>query len=215
MEVSEYSIHFFDETKTFTHEGGMFSIKYQERKYSDIMRVDYLEDNETVSSGGFGLGRAIVGGALFGTAGAVVGGLSKGRTSKTYLSEITIVVTMREGKSLTIEFSPKQREKALKLYEQFNHAIELVQKEQEEIEANHAKEQEFIQAIKEYEERLYKEEMQELARQIRESDNYVDEIHKLKRLLDEGLITEEEFSLKKKSLLGIAENVRVKKFPIE
>ncbi len=215
MEVSADSICFYDEIKTFTHEGGMFSITKPSRQYCDIMRVDYLEDNETVSSGGFGLGRAIVGGALFGTPGALIGGLSKRRTTTTYLSELSIVVTMREGKSLTIKFRPKEREKALKLYEQFNHALSLAENDKHELEFQQQKVKQAQLEQFEFEQEIMKEEAKELAKQMRESDNYVDEIRKLRNLLDEGLITEEEFSLKKKSLLGIAENVRVKKTPID
>lgn len=47
-----------------------------------------------------------------------------------------------------------------------------------------------------------KEEMYQPTQQVKTSDPY-EEIKKLKELLDMGVITEEEFDLKKKSILGI------------
>lgn len=43
-------------------------------KYSDIVDYELLEDGESITKGG--LGRAVVGGALFGGVGAVVGGVT-------------------------------------------------------------------------------------------------------------------------------------------
>src|SRR5690606_10900120 len=42
--------------------------------YSDIVNFELLEDGESIASGG--LGRALVGGALFGGVGAIVGGVT-------------------------------------------------------------------------------------------------------------------------------------------
>jgi hypothetical protein len=50
---------------------------HQDYHYSQIYKYEYIENHSMVSTGGSGIGRAMVGGVLFGGAGAVVGAVTK------------------------------------------------------------------------------------------------------------------------------------------
>lgn len=60
--------------------------------YDDIVDFELLEDGESVASGG--LGRALVGGVLFGGVGAIVGGVTGRKKSKDVCSSLRLKVTM-------------------------------------------------------------------------------------------------------------------------
>ena len=60
--------------------------------YSDILNFELLSNNTVVSSGG--VGRALVGGVLFGGAGAIIGGLS-GRKTRTK-ADLKIKITLND-----------------------------------------------------------------------------------------------------------------------
>lgn len=61
--------------------------------YDSITDFELLEDGDSVASGG--LGRALVGGVLFGGAGAVVG-VATGRKTKEYCSSLRLKVTIKD-----------------------------------------------------------------------------------------------------------------------
>lgn len=58
---------------------------------------ELVNDGNTVTKGGISLGRAVVGGALFGGVGAVVGGVTGKRTSKEYVNSIQIRLDISSG----------------------------------------------------------------------------------------------------------------------
>lgn len=61
--------------------------------FSDILDFELLEDGAQIASGG--LGRAAVGGILFGGVGAIVGGVTGKRKTNTKVNSLRIKVTMR------------------------------------------------------------------------------------------------------------------------
>ncbi len=61
--------------------------------FSEIVSYELLEDGETLAKGG--LGRALVGGALFGGVGAIVGGVT-GKKSKNVINSMKIKITVRD-----------------------------------------------------------------------------------------------------------------------
>lgn len=65
----------------------------QVRDFSEIVSYELLEDGETLAKGG--LGRALVGGVLFGGVGAVVGGVT-GKKSKNVINSMQIKITVRD-----------------------------------------------------------------------------------------------------------------------
>lgn len=62
--------------------------KYAVYKLSDILEFEYIENGTSQVKGG--LGRALVGGALFGGVGAIVGGITGTRNTKKVINEMKI-----------------------------------------------------------------------------------------------------------------------------
>lgn len=151
--------------------------------YSELLGYELLEDGDIITKGG--LGRAVVGGVLFGGVGAIVGGVTGGKRGKRVIKSVKIKLTL-DNKAVPVEY------------------VTLLNSE--------FKSDSFV----------YKSVIQDAEKIIgiltsisRESENKslentsvselsgADEILKFKKLLDEGIITEEEFAAKKKQILGL------------
>lgn len=139
-----------------------------------------LEDGETVSQGG--LGRALAGGALFGGAGAVVGGVTGKKKSKGVCTSLRVKVTLKDINNPVayvdfITFRAKKDGFSYKdLYNQAQVCLSV------------------FQLICD---------SQELTESNNTLGSNADEIRKFKELFDEGIITLEEYDAKKKELLGL------------
>lgn len=70
-----------------THKDGIYS-------YNDLINFDLLEDNTAITSGG--VGRALVGGAIFGRVGAVVGGITGPKKSKKIVEHLVVKITVND-----------------------------------------------------------------------------------------------------------------------
>lgn len=62
--------------------------------FSDISSYELIEDNDTIIKGG--LGRAVVGGALLGGVGAIVGGTTGKKTSKKQINKLYVKITVND-----------------------------------------------------------------------------------------------------------------------
>lgn len=62
--------------------------------FNQLISYDLLEDDSVVTSGG--VGQALVGGALFGAAGAIAGGITGKRTSRKKVESIMIKATLND-----------------------------------------------------------------------------------------------------------------------
>ena len=85
--VQKY-ISFDERNKLWTISG--YNILF---KYEDILSYELLEDGESITKGG--LGGALVGGALFGGAGAIVGGITGKKKTKKEINEFRIKIITR------------------------------------------------------------------------------------------------------------------------
>jgi ribosome-binding protein aMBF1 (putative translation factor) len=147
--------------------------------YSSIVDYELLEDGESIEKGG--VGRAIVGGALFGGVGAIVGA-GTGHKHKKTCTNLQLKITL-DNVSMPVayvNFINTATKKNGFVYKQMSSLaqealsiLSIITKAQEE---NHANAKNFSEA---------------------------DEILKFKKLLDEGIITQEEFEKKKKQLLNL------------
>jgi hypothetical protein len=163
-------------TKQFKLKGILLPLEYQ-----NLLSYELQENGSTVTKGGIGVGRAVVGGVLFGGAGAVLGGLSKKKTSKEIINKMEIRVSMKESIKNTYYvkiFDKKKVEKGSKEYDKYVKYAENVLSVLDDI-ASQA--QEFPTSP-----------TPDVATQLRE----------FKALLDDGIITQEEFDRKKMELLG-------------
>lgn len=84
--------------------------------FSDIVDFELLEDGTPIASGG--LGRAAVGGILFGGVGAIVGGVTGKRKTNTKVNSLRIKVTMNSLKkpAVYIDLLPAPVQKDSNVY---------------------------------------------------------------------------------------------------
>lgn len=148
--------------------------------YSDILDYELLEDGESIASGG--LGRALVGGVLFGGVGAIVGGVTGNKKSKSICNSLRIKITTNDINNPVVyaDFLNTSTKKDSIIYKTW---FDLAQKCLS-----------TLQVITNGNQEEVKE---------KPVESSADEILKFKNLLDQGIITQEEFEAKKKQLLGL------------
>lgn len=152
--------------------------------YDDIVDFELLEDGSSIIKGG--VGRAIVGAALFGGVGAVVGSTTGKRKIKQTCTNLMVKITVN-NMAAPVEY--------IKLISSITSKNSMVYR------GAYQDAQEIISLL------------QLICNQRNSMDNAsqgsthkvsaADEIRKYKALMDEGIITEEEFLSKKKQLLEL------------
>lgn len=126
--------------------------------------------------------RAMVGGAIAGDTGALIGAMT-GDKSKDYLDHLGLVINLADGNSFEIVIHSNGKIKGRQADACYRSLNELVG----QIKAGMA---------------TVANEKQ-LTTQPTEVQDAADQIAKFKKLADEGIITQEEFEAKKKQLLGL------------
>lgn len=176
-------IHFDDSSKKFaiperTFSGAVKNLKIY--NYSDILDYELLEDGNSISKGG--VGRALVGGVLFGGVGAIVGGTT-GHKHKGTCSRLQIKITLNnmDCPVVYVNFINVETKKDGMVYKQF-----------------YAMAQEALSLFN-----IICQSNTNLTAQPQSNVSAADEILKFKQLLDSGIISQEEFDAKKKQLLGV------------
>lgn len=152
--------------------------------YDEIISFELWEDGESITKGG--LGSAIVGGAMFGGAGAIVGGVTGKKTTKKEIREYGLRIITRNEMSnqVYINFLTTGAIKSggitYNLYKSFA--------------------QKIISELTVITDSL---KVTQNTGNIPENISGAEEILKFKKLCDDGIITQEEFEAKKKQLLGL------------
>lgn len=186
-------IFYIDETnKLWTIPEGFLSKKINPNRihhYSDIVNYELLEDGTSVSKGG--VGRALVGGFLFGGVGAIVGGTT-GHKQQQMCTSLKLKITLKDI-NYPVEYIEFVNDKTKKtgwyyksIYEQAQAVLSCL-----DVICNEAKEQQAQQTTT------------KSAIEQNENKSIPDEIKKYKDLLDCGAITQEEYEAKKKQLLNL------------
>lgn len=148
--------------------------------YDDIVSFELLENGNTVTKGG--IGSAVAGGALFGGAGAMVGAVTGTKRTNQEITQYCIKIITRNAScpEVYVDFLPAGKVKSNGiLYRSYA-----------------ASAQSVLTMLT-----LMTDEQK--AESKNGSISAADEIAKYKKLLDDGAITQEEFDMKKKQLLGI------------
>lgn len=154
--------------------------------YDDIFNFELLENGSSVTAGG--MGSAIAGGLLFGGVGAIVGGIAGGKETHRVCSSLQVKITINNTSSpvkyINLISSPTntnspEYEKAFKDAQEILSLLQLISSPRKS-------ENTTSSSVVPYKE-----------------TSVADEIRKFKALLDDGIITEEEFNTKKKQLLGL------------
>lgn len=160
-------------------------------RFDEIADFDLLENNNAIASGG--LGRAIIGGTLLGGAGAIVGGITGKRKTKTTCDMLVVQISTTNMffPNLMITYINKEIKKTDKKYmKELNNAQQTIAGLNSVIKI--AENNKVIKVS--VEDNNYDNNM---------SDDSYKELKELKELLDMGIINQEEFDIKKKELLGL------------
>lgn len=174
-------VWFDDDNKWFAIPKGFLSPGIEKSyvfSYDEIISFELLEDGHSVSKGG-GLGKALVGGAVFGLAGALVGASSRETQHLCNLLEIKVTTRNRYNPLVFIKFIDSSTQKDSFSYKTIYESA-----------------QETMSKFEIIADQLSRESKKETV-------SAIEEIKKYKELLDMGIITEEEFTKKKHQLMGI------------
>ncbi len=160
--------------------------EYKIINFSDIVsyRVNQNGHNETKHHG---ITRAIVGGALAGGVGAIVGATTGGKQTD-YIDHLGLIISLKDGSNFEVVFIRKIEQiksnslSARASIESLNKLISLIDSI---IAQNQASNIDKINSNSDT------------------SNDSADEIRKFKKLAEDGIITQEEFEAKKKKILGI------------
>lgn len=181
--ATQSSNHFqVDEEKGLWKFNGKFNEPYS---CNDLLNYELLTNGSVQTKGGVSIGRALVGNALLGPAGMILGGLTgkKKQVEKINRIEIklrqkgtsstTTTITIYKGKDITTD--SKDYVKYMKIAENDLALLDTISQFNPE----------------------------QLLSQAPQTVSATNEIRKYKELLDDGIITQEEFETKKKELLGL------------
>ncbi|MEK4946567.1 SHOCT domain-containing protein [Carnobacterium sp. FSL W8-0810] len=161
--------------------------------FEDIIEVSLIVDGETITntSRGSQIGGALVGGVLAGGAGAVIGGLSGKTTSKESISKISLKILMSNNEKTikTITFLDVKKP-ILKNSSIFKNAFDK------------ANEWEGQLKVILHEGKKSKDENVVSNNNNKINSNIADEIKKLHTLVEDGILTNEEFALQKEKILS-------------
>lgn len=171
-------IHVDETNRAFKIGGDIFS-------YDNLLSFELLEDGQSITKGG--LGRAVTGGLLFGGVGAIVGGVTGGKKSKGICNSMKLRVSLKNAHTdvVYINFITTQTKTSSFTYKRAQDSA-----------------QKCITALETIND-VNQSSHAENTTTIVQTSSAADEIVKFKTLLDQGIITQEEFNAKKKELLGL------------
>lgn len=152
--------------------------------YENLLSFELLEDGQSITKGG--LGRAVAGGLLFGGVGAIVGGVTGGKKSKGICNSMKLRISLKNAHTdvVYINFILTETKTNGFIYKAAQDSAQKCITALETIsDINQSALNQPVYAP--------------------QSVSSADEIVKFKNLLDQGIITQEEFDAKKKELLGL------------
>lgn len=160
---------------------GFLGSKKNSHIYStdDICDYELIEDGDTITKGG--IGSALAGGLLFGGVGAVVGGITGSKKTKSTVTKLQIKIKVNDmnNPNVYVNLITTEFKKSSLTYQSAS-----------------ASAQEILSVLS-----LLYSNKETKNIQNNPSPNAADEILKYKNLLDLGAITQEEFESKKRQLL--------------
>lgn len=163
-------------------------------RYGDLINYELCENNSVEQKGG--IGRAIIGGALFGETGAIVGAST--RESKNMVNSLYIRLTIKSVGMRKISFIESPTARDGMLYSSSRSLADQIISELEIISAENQRSDEPTDAkeISETQQASKPADTPELSPVL-----VADELLKLKQPLDMGVLTQEEFDQQKRRLL--------------
>ncbi len=166
--------------------------------FSDLVNYELYENNSVIHEGG--VGRAIVGGALFGNVGAVVG--AQTRKSRSVIDSLYIRLTLKSSGMKTITFINSPIDRSSFIYKTERQSANEVLSELELIAAVNRNDEVQTTANQQSEPQHTPPPTQQPVQNEHSPTLIADELLKLKQLLDLGVLTQEEFDQQKQKLLN-------------
>lgn len=159
--------------------------------YNELLDYDLFENDLSIASGG--TGRAVVGTAIAGSVGGVLGAMTATRKTKRSVDSMALQISTNNFffPSVMITYIDKETKTSKKKY------TDAYSKAQQTIACMDIIFNQLEQVPTPTEDTVLNE-----TNNITDSNPY-EEIKKLKELLDMGIINQEEFDIKKKELLGL------------
>ena len=182
--TATFSHYIFDDKRQQILEKKCFLSDPRFINYSDIISYEVNQSGHTEKKH-HGITRAIVGGAIAGGAGAIVGATTGGKQND-YINHLGLIITLKDGSDFEIVFIreiDKEKANSWIARDEIKDLNALVSK----VDAIIAKNTQTAKTT------------------FTENTNPdpADEIRKFKKLADDGIITQDEFETKKKQLLGL------------
>lgn len=152
--------------------------------FNELIGFEYIENGDVIAKSKGGVGRAVVGGALFGVAGAIVGAGTSKKVEKTVINSAYIRI------SLNHKYVASRQ-------------INIINHETKRDSLSYRLSKSNADTIISHLERI--RELGSVTEEHVQNSSYssADELLKFKQLLDSGIITQDEFDAKKKQLLGL------------
>lgn len=149
--------------------------------FDEVLNYELLEDGNSVTSGG--LGAAAAGGLLFGGAGAIVGSVAGKKRTKREITSLRIKITKKgiNNAPLYINLLTTKTKNGSIIYTTAYNEAQQILSVLDQISSEQSPEEASTQ----------------------NKLSPADEIRKYKELLDDGILTQEEFDAKKKDLLKL------------
>ncbi|MGL5382104.1 MAG: SHOCT domain-containing protein [Culicoidibacterales bacterium] len=180
----------------------MFGRQTSDKVYEleNVRSYELMDNNTVLSSGGFG--SAVVGGAVFGGAGAVTGAIIGKKNKNMSHLKIKLFLNDIDNPVIYISISDKPVAKNSSAYDKQLKIADIIistfdilfaKINNDQLSNLH---QESVTSINNLEESIKLNEIEKF-------DNDVEVLKKFKFLLDEGIITQEEFDIKKRQILKI------------
>ena len=176
-----------EDNRLFRANVGNFGLRkeWKEFRFDQLVGFETYENEGIVTTGG-GYGRAVVGGALFGHAGAIVGGLSKEQSTITTEMKVVLQVNDSDRLNETIWVWHSDVKNGLNTTSPFYSAR-----------------RDQIMEVSALLNKILSQNETSSAQTIATQISIADEIFKLKQLFDMGALTEEEFSEAKRKVIGL------------
>ncbi|NFA59457.1 SHOCT domain-containing protein [Clostridium sporogenes] len=146
--------------------------------FGDIVEYELLQDGDSITKGG--LGRAVAGGVLLGGVGAVVGGVTGKKKTKSVINNLRIKITVNDTSNPSVYID------LIKTPTKANSFI---------YKTAYSSAQEILSMLSIITQKTSDE-------NTNTKTSVADELIKLKGLLDEGILTQEEFTSEKNKLLN-------------
>ncbi len=174
--------------------------------YEELLSYNLSTNGHSQIEGGTSVGGALIGGALFGPAGAIIGGTGgkKKQQNKIERIEINIHVdgTVRNTRSISIYKGSAITEKSARSYFKIAESdLSILDYINQALPPERNTEKKEFEPLPNIAER--NSEKVEETIETEEISSDLSELRELKSLLDDGIITQEEFDAKKKELLGL------------